>query len=66
MKPAMKIVEIDTGLFPDAARVDAALAALEDTREVARFDARGLDPNDDPAWEEIAMAVLRADLIVTL
>ena len=62
----MKIVEIDTGLFPDAPRVDTVLATLEPTHEVARFDARALDPNDDPAWEEIATAVLGADLIVTL
>ena len=28
----MKIVEIDTGLFPDAPRVDTALTTLEPTR----------------------------------
>jgi len=62
----MKVVEITTGLFPDAARVAEAVATLEAKGEVARHDVRTLDPKDDAAWEEIASAVLGADLIVTL
>jgi hypothetical protein len=31
-----------------------------------KLDVSALDPNDDSAWEEIATAVLGADLIVTL
>ena len=62
----MKIVELNTGLFPDGARVDAALTALQSAHEVARVDTRQLDKNDETAWEEIATAVLGADLIVTL
>jgi hypothetical protein len=62
----MKVVELNTGLFPDAPRVDAALAALEGAHEVERIDVSELDTNDESAWEEIATAVLGADLIVTL
>jgi len=59
----MNVVELQTGLFPDAARVEEALATLDD---VAKFDVSQLDPQDDAAWAEIASAVLGADLIVTL
>ena len=62
----MKIVELDTGLFPDAPRVAASVTTLEGAHEVTRIDASKLDKNDDTAWEEIATAVLGADLIVTL
>ena len=62
----MKVVEMITGLFPDAPRVAAAVATLEGAQEVERVDVSQLDPNDDSAWEEIATAVLGADLIVTL
>ena len=62
----MKIVEMSTGLFPDAPRVEAALATLEGAHEVEKVDVSQLNPKDDTAWEEIATAVLGADLIVTL
>ncbi|HCQ64936.1 MAG TPA: hypothetical protein DIU07_07100 [Rhodobacteraceae bacterium] len=62
----MKIVELNTGLFPDGPRVDAAIATLNSAHEVEQIDARQLDKNDEPAWEAIASAVLGADLIVTL
>ncbi len=62
----MKLVELKTGLFPDATRVAEAVTTLDGAHEVARIDASQLAPNDDAAWEEIASAVLGADLIVTL
>jgi len=62
----MKLLELDTGLFPDAPRVDAAIATLATAAEVTRLDLSRLTPEDDTAWEEIATAVLGADLIVTL
>lgn len=62
----MRIVELDTGLFPDAPRVAEAVATLDGEQEITRLDARDLDPKDSTAWEEIATAVLGADLIVTL
>ena len=62
----MKIVELNTGLFPDAPRVEAALTGLGGAHDVVRVDTRPLDKNDDTAWAEIASAVLGADLIVTL
>ena len=62
----MKVVEMSTGLFPDAPRVEAALVTLEGVHEVEKFDVSQLDPKNDTAWEAIATAVLGADLIVTL
>jgi len=62
----MKIVEMTTGLFPDAPRVEDALATLKGAHDVERLDVSALDPKADSAWEEIATAVLGADLIVTL
>jgi hypothetical protein len=62
----MKVVEMTTGLFPDAPRVEEAVATLTRTHDVEKLDVSALDPNDDSAWEEIATAVLGADLIVTL
>lgn len=62
----MKIVELTTGLFPDADRVGAAVSVLETAHEIERRDASALAPNDAAAWEEIARAVLGADLVVTL
>jgi hypothetical protein len=60
------IVELKTGLFPDAETVTAALAASAGRAEVTRLDVSGLSPDDREAWERAAEALLRADLIVTL
>jgi hypothetical protein len=61
-----RIIELKTGLFPDAETVAAALAASAASVEVVRLDVSDLAPEDREAWEEAAEAILAADLTVTL
>lgn len=60
-----RIVELKTGLFPDAETVAAALAATAGV-EVVRLDISGLAADDEEAWKQAAEAILGADLTVTL
>ncbi|MDQ2089747.1 hypothetical protein [Marimonas arenosa] len=62
----MKIVELKTGLFPDAGTVEAALAHLRGDQEVERKDLTGLTLESKDAWDDVAGAILAADLVVTL
>lgn len=62
----MKILLLDTGLFPDAARVEEAIVTLNGPFTVARADVTGLAPDDDDGWAIVAGAILAADRIVTL
>ncbi len=61
-----RIVEVRTGLFPDAETVAAAVAASAATVEVTRVDVTGLAPDDEAEWQRAAEAILGADLVVTL
>jgi len=61
-----RIVELKTGLFPDAETVAAAIAANAARVEVIRIDVSELAPEDREAWEKAAEAILAADLTVTL
>ncbi|HVZ52694.1 MAG TPA: hypothetical protein VG986_12055 [Pseudolabrys sp.] len=60
-----RVIELKTGLFPDAETVAAALAATPGV-EVVRFDVSGLAADDEEAWKRAAEAILGADLTVTL
>jgi hypothetical protein len=62
----MKKLTLNTGLFPDAGTVAAALATLEGAQSVERADLTGLVPEDEEGWAAVARAVLAAELIVTL
>lgn len=62
----MKILALNTGLFPDKGAVEAALDTLEGAQAVERADLTGLAPEDEDGWAAVARAVLAADLIVTL
>lgn len=62
----MKIVELKTGLFPDAARVAEAVAEIETAHNVAHLDVSGLGPDDTDPWAEVAEAILSSDMVVTL
>ncbi|GGD21999.1 hypothetical protein [Sinisalibacter lacisalsi] len=62
----MKIVELKTGLFPDANRVAEAVTEIETAHDVERHDVSGLAPEDTQAWADVAEAVLSADMVVTL
>ncbi len=61
-----RIIELKTGLFPDAETVAAAIAAGTCKATVTRIDVSGLGPDDSEAWEKAAEAILAADLTVTL
>lgn len=61
-----RIIELKTGLFPDAETVAAALAAHAACLEVVRLDVTGLGAEDEEAWKTAAEAILAADLTVTL
>ena len=62
----MKILELNTGLFPDAETVRGAIATLEGGNGIERVDASGLSQDDEDGWAAVAAAVLSADLVVTL
>ncbi len=62
----MTILELNTGLFPDADTVAKAIKAREAHAQVIRLDVTGLKPDDTVDWDAAAAAVLSADLIVTL
>ncbi|OIP82004.1 MAG: hypothetical protein AUK37_09910 [Rhodobacterales bacterium CG2_30_65_12] len=62
----MKILVLNTGLFPDAARVEEAVETLNGPRSVAQADVRGLAPDDKDGWAIVAEAILAADRVVTL
>lgn len=62
----MTILELKTGLFPDAERVAGAVETLGGKLTVARADTTGLNPDDADGWAAVARAILSADLIVTL
>ncbi len=60
----MKILVLNTGLFPDRETLDAALAEIAAGHAVRRLD---LPPRDaaDAAWDAVLTEVLAADMIVT-
>ena len=60
----MKILALDSGLFPDRETVEAALAALAAGHQVSRLDLATGDM-DDADWDRALAEILRADLIVT-
>jgi hypothetical protein len=62
----MKILELKTGQFPDAALVAQATESLGRENTVEKADVTRLSPDDDEGWAEVARAILAADLVVTL
>lgn len=63
----MRILALDSGLFPDRETVEAALAELAAGHQVSRLDltASATDATDEAAWDRALAEILRADLIVT-
>lgn len=60
----MKILQLNTGLFPDAQTVQAALRQMAETHavEVVDLTRRGLREND---WDEVMEKILAADRVIT-
>ncbi|MDA8256141.1 MAG: hypothetical protein M0Z99_10990 [Betaproteobacteria bacterium] len=60
----MNIVQLNTGLFPDAQTVIAALRQAAATHRVAVVDIRRLDLQQSD-WDGVIAAILAADLVVS-
>ena len=60
----MKILALDTGLFPDRETLDAALAEMAAEHHVRRLDAPPAEA-DEAAWDAALTEILAADMIVT-
>jgi hypothetical protein len=60
----MNIVQLDTGLFPDAQTVIAALRQMTSTHRVDVIDIQRRDMQESD-WDGVIAALLAADLIVS-
>ena len=60
----MRILVMNTGLFPDADTVTTAVAAFNGDDDVAILDLTQM--RDDAAWDETAEALLTADRVITV
>lgn len=61
----MNILELNTGLFPDAQTVTAALRQMEPAHRVESIDVRCRDL-DDEAWDRVLAAILSSDLTISI
>lgn len=61
----MKIVQLNTGLFPDAQTVMAALRRMEAAHRVESIDLRYQDVESE-AWDKAVAAILASDLTITI
>lgn len=60
----MNIVQLNTGLFPDAQTVIAALRQMAPPHRVELVDIRRLDLQERD-WDGVIAAILAADLVVS-
>ena len=60
------ILELNTGVFPDAETVAQAISVRETAQRVIRVDVCSVAKNDTAQWDAAVAAILEADLIVTL
>lgn len=61
----MTIIELDTGLFPDAQTVSAALRQMARTDTVEAIDLRQRELRESD-WDEVMQKLLAADRIVCI
>ncbi len=59
------ILELNTGLFPDAQTVTAALRQMEPAHRVESIDLQRWDMEDE-AWDRAVAAILSSDLTITI
>lgn len=59
------VLVLNTGLFPDARTVSAALRQLAETHRVETMDIRHRD-GDDATWDRVVAAIVAADLVVSV
>ncbi len=60
----MQILELHTGLFPDAETIARALRTLEGEHRIERIDVSRAEMGDE-VWERAVRAILASDLVVT-
>ncbi len=60
----MRILVLNTGLFPDADTVTTAVAALAGDHQVAIMDLTQM--RDDAAWDDAAEALMTADRVISI
>lgn len=60
----MNILQLNTGLFPDAQTVEAALRQMAPAHRVEVVDIRRLDLQQSD-WDGVIAAILAADLVVS-
>ncbi|MBU1223342.1 MAG: hypothetical protein KKA22_00615 [Gammaproteobacteria bacterium] len=61
----MKIVQLNTGLFPDAQTVIAALRRMEAAHSVESIDLMCQEVESE-AWDKAVAAILTSDLSITI
>jgi len=63
----MKILQLNSGLFPDDVKVRSALDVLErGEHTVSRIDTARIEVDDDAAWDTVVQEILAADKVVTI
>ncbi|MBT3361960.1 MAG: hypothetical protein HN403_20240 [Rhodospirillales bacterium] len=63
----MKILQLDSGLFPDQEAVRVAVLAIENGEHtVSRIAAAEISADDDAAWDAVVQKILAADKVVTV
>ncbi len=60
----MKILTVNTGLFPDSETVEAAMSKMGPDNDVQHIDLPK-DNEDTSAWDTALTAILAADMIIT-
>ncbi|MCA1978437.1 MAG: hypothetical protein HXY29_02835 [Rhodocyclaceae bacterium] len=60
----MNILQLNTGLFPDAQTVTAALRLMAATHRVAVVDVTRRDMRESD-WDEVMASILAADRVIT-
>jgi hypothetical protein len=61
----MNILQLNTGLFPDAQTVDAAMRQMMETDQVSIVDITRRDMRESD-WDTAIQAILAADRIISI
>ena len=63
----MRILQLETGLFPDAEAVRQAIDVLkEGSHEVSRVDLTAVAAEDDGTWDAVVQKIMAADKVATV
>ena len=63
----MRILQIESGLFPDEETIQKAIERLnEGEHDLSQIDISALKVEDNTAWDLVVKEILMADLVVTV